>query len=202
MPYCICLPLYCLNNNNQYIENNTEFVNKIILPERCQNYLKYYKNKEEKEKVNIEEYGEVLNIFSGDLKSKLENEFYIYKYMKYSQIPGIYFLIINFVDNTIFDNILHSFLNKLSSFQFLFSIIVMSSYLILIIIINIILIRNIKKISGVIFSFQKNHEYYLYQSNIDNDNTKKKKVKLDALILLIKQIIFLIILKIGLYYKI
>ena len=181
MPFCICLPLYCLNNNNKY-ENNTEFVNKIILPERCQNYLKYYKNKEEEEKEEIKkkiyEFGEVVNIFSSNLKSKLENEFYIYKYMKYSQIPGIYFLIINFVDNAIFDNILHIFLDKLSGFHFFFSIMITSNYLILIIIINNILIRNIKKISGVIFSFQKNHEYYLYQSNIDNDNTEEKKTEI------------------------
>ena len=179
MPYCICLPLYCLNNNNdEFDENSTEFVDKIILPERCQNYLKYYKKKgeESQTKMKIIEMGETVNIFSIDLKSKLEDEFYIYKYMKYSQIPGIFFLIINFVDNSVFDNILHIFLNQLSSFQFFFFIIVTSSYFILIIIINNILIRNIKKISGVIFSFQKNHEYYLYQSNVDNTEEKKSEM--------------------------
>ena len=45
LPYCICLPLYCIKNNNKDFDPmNIEFVEEITLPEKCQNNLKYYEN--------------------------------------------------------------------------------------------------------------------------------------------------------------
>ena len=95
--------------------------------------------------------------------------------MKYSQIPGLYFLIINFVDNTIFENLLNIFLFDMTVFQYHFLFIITITYLLLILLLNYILIKNIKIISDTIFKFQKNHEYYLYQLNVDNDNTEERK---------------------------
>lgn len=52
LPYCVCLPLYCLDNyqnlktdNYKFSENN--LVSKINLPEKCQYKFNYYLNEEE-----------------------------------------------------------------------------------------------------------------------------------------------------------
>ena len=176
MPYCICLPLYCLKNNlKNFSQNDIAFKENISLPERCQNNLKYFQKYNENENKNkILQYGEKVNIFSKNLKTKLEDEFYTYKYMKYSYIPGIYFLVINLVDNSILNNLLGIFLDNLTIYQFYFFVLITISFFILVLIAINILIHNIKKVSGVIFEFQKKHEYYLYQLKVDNDSNLEK----------------------------
>ena len=45
LPYCICLPLYCIKNLEEDFDiGNIKFVEEIILPEKCQNNLLYYTN--------------------------------------------------------------------------------------------------------------------------------------------------------------
>ena len=41
-----CLPFYCLKNNNKEadFQNINEFVEELVLPEQCQNDLKFYEN--------------------------------------------------------------------------------------------------------------------------------------------------------------
>ena len=173
LPFCICLPLYCLSYNYEdFNPNKTNFVKKIKLPERCQNNMKYYENDNTNEisGSKIAEFEEKLNIFTNNLKEKIEDEFYIYKFLKYSYISGIYLLIINFLDNSILENILNIFLNKISTFQFYILFVITIAYFILIIVVNNIIIYNIKKLSIVIFEFHKKHENCLYQLNEDNDN--------------------------------
>ena len=46
LPYCICLPLYCIKNlNKDFDAENFEFVDEIIVPEKCENKLLYFKNR-------------------------------------------------------------------------------------------------------------------------------------------------------------
>ena len=174
IPYCICLPLYCLKDNTKdFVPNATEYANKIILPDRCQNYIRYYQN-DNKDKKNISttilEIAEKINIFSNKLAEKIEDEFYIFKYMELSNFPDTNLFLIYFVNNTILKTLLINFLNNMSEYQFYFHILITIFFLVLIIIATNILIRNIMRISEVIFSFQKKYEYYLYQSSLDNDN--------------------------------
>ena len=174
MPYCICLPLYCLKDNDKnYDPNLKEYTNSIVLPDRCQNYFKYFQNNNEEElkvKKTLIDFSEKINIFSNKLKEKLEDEFYIFKYMKFSHIPDIYILIINFVDNSILKSLLSKFIDNITLFQFYFYNIIFCSFTIIIIMTTYILIHNIKKLSEVIFEYQKKHEYYLYQSSLYSNN--------------------------------
>ena len=174
MPYCICLPLYCLKDNNEkYDPNSKEFTDDILLPDRCQNYFKYFQNNIEEELKGTKtliDFLEKINVFSNKLKEKLEDEFYIFKYMKFSHIADIYFLIINFVDNSILKSLLSTFIDNMTLFQFYFYIIISCGFVIIISITTYILIHNIQKLSEVIFEYQKKHEYYLYQSSLYNDN--------------------------------
>lgn len=171
MPYCICLPLYCLKNNDKdFDENNIEFVGNISLPDRCQNYLQYFENNVDSKEKTIIKTQESMNFFSNHLNDKLEDEFYIYKYRKFSYIPGLYFLIINFVDNSIIKNLLEDLLDELTMLQFYTTLIVTIGYIILIFVITYLLITNIKKLSKVILDYQKKYEYFLYQSTLNNDN--------------------------------
>jgi hypothetical protein len=62
----------------------------------------------------------------------------------------------------------------MSIFQFYFNNIIAVAFLTLIIIATNILIHNVKKISEVIFAFQKKHEYFLYHSSLNNDNNTNK----------------------------
>jgi len=173
MPYCICLPLYCLKEDTKF----SEFADNITLPDRCQNYYKFYDNGiNKKNKDIILNINEKINFFTNKLKDKLEDEYFIYKYMKFSNIPGIYFLIVNFVDNYILNDLLNYLIEEIEILQFHFDVGITFFYFILICVINNILIHNIKKLSQVIFEYQKKHEHFLYQSSLDNiDNEKTEK---------------------------
>ena len=178
MPYCICLPLYCLKDNNKnYNPYNIEYASNISLPERCQNYLKYFDNNyiKERETSKIIKINDKINLFSNNLKDKIESDFYIYKYIKFTQIPGIFLLIINYVDNSILKNFLSIILDSISIIQFHFIIGYTFYYFILIIVAINVLVRNIKKLSKVILNYQKDHEKYLYQSDLKINNKDGKK---------------------------
>jgi hypothetical protein len=178
LPYCICLPLYCLyNSNKDFDENNIEFVENISLPDRCQNYLQYFENNVDEKTKNVIKAQEKMNFFSKHLNDRLEDEFYIYKYKKFSYIPGLYFLIINLVDNRILKNLLEGFLDELTLFQFYSTITVTIGYIILIFGIIYLLITNIKKLSKVIFDYQKQYECFIYQSALNNNNDYNNKLK-------------------------
>ncbi len=170
MPYCICLPLYCLKEDSNW----TKFSDNISLPDRCQNYYKYYDNgMNKKNKDILISINERINFFTNKLKEKLEDEYFIYKYMKFSNIPGIYFLVVNFVDNSILNDLLLYLIDEIDMLQFHFNVGITFYYLIIICILNYILIHNIKKLSQVIFEYQKKHEYFLYQSSLENINNEK-----------------------------
>lgn len=172
MPYCICLPLYCLKDDSKIVV----FADNITLPDRCQSYYKYYDNGMNKQSKDLViSLNEKINFFSNHLKEKLEDEYFIYKYMKFSNIPGIYFLVVNFVDNYILNDLLIYALDKLDMLQFHFNVGITFFYLFLICVINYIIFHNIKKISQVIFEYQKKHENFLYQSTLDNLNEKTEK---------------------------
>jgi hypothetical protein len=154
-------------------------VGNISLPDRCQNYLQYFDNKVEQKTKSVIKTQETMNLFSKHLNDRLEDEFYIYKYKKFSYIPGLYFLIINLVDNSILKNLLEDFLDGLTLLQFYSTLAITIGYIILIFGIIILLITNIKKLSTVIFDYQKKYESFLYQSTLNNSNYNNELKKKD-----------------------
>jgi hypothetical protein len=93
--------------------------------------------------------------------------------MKFSNIPGIYFLVVNFVDNSILKDLLTKLIDEIDFLQLHFDIGITFYYFLMICVLNHIIIHNIRKLSQVIFEYQKKHEYFLYQSSLDNINNEK-----------------------------
>ena len=190
MPYCICLPLYCLKNlDNNHVPDKIEYIEEMNLPEKCQNNYKTYLNgineifkNQSDEVISFLEFNfglNDINIFSENVKESIEKEYYIIKSYKFPQFPDLTFLIFSFVDNTPLKEILCNLITKIDTIKSYYIIIELSGMILGFVIGNIIIIRNIKKISNVIFDFEKIHEKFLYKLesssmsvlNKNNDNT-------------------------------
>ena len=190
MPYCICLPLYCLKNlDNNHVPDKIEYIEEMNLPEKCQNNYKTYLNgineifkNQSDEVISFLEFNfglNDINIFSENIKESIEKEYYIIKSYKFPQFPDLTFLIFSFVDNSPLKEILCNLITKIDTIKSYYIIIELSGMILAFVIGNIIIIRNIKKISNVIFDFEKIHEKFLYKLesssmsglNKNNDNT-------------------------------
>ena len=93
MPYCICLPLYCLKNlDNNHVPDKIEYIEEMILPDKCQNNYKTYLNgineifkNQSDEVISFLEFNfglNDINIFSENIKESIEKEYYIIKSYK------------------------------------------------------------------------------------------------------------------------
>ena len=190
MPFCICLPLYCLKNLDiNHVPDKIEYIEEMILPDKCQNNYKtyingineLYKNKSDEVNAILEfNFGfNDINIYSENVKGSIEDEYYIIKSFKFPQFPDLIFLIFTFVDNSPLKEILYNLITKIDTIKSFYIIIELSGMILAFVAGNIIIIRNIKKISNVIFDFAKIHENFLYKlesssistSNNINDNT-------------------------------
>jgi len=116
-----------------------------------------------------------INIFSKNVKESIEKEYYIIKSYKFPQFPDLTFLIFSFVDNSPLKNILCNLITKIDTIKSYYIIIELSGMILAFIIGNIIIIRNIKKISNVIFDFEKIHENFLIKLESSSMSCSKKK---------------------------
>ena len=184
-PYCICLPLFCLKNNNEYINiNNLEYIDIITLPTECQNDYKAYLNGiDETYKEHDPEYEPIikynyglnkLRLFGEDIKIVLEDEYYIFKKDQLLNFNSIFFMIATIANN--------SDMKSLVSFFISFIYLIKSFYLLIILIgmfisfglTNFVLYKKIKKVSNVIFDYEKIHEKYL--SKLEETFSSAKKL--------------------------
>ena len=184
MPFCICLPLYCLKNlDNNKVPNKIEFIEEMILPDKCQNNYKtylngineLYKNKSD-EVVSFLEFNfglNNINMFADNIKESIEKEYYIIRSYRFPQFPDLIFLIIAFVDNSPLKEILCNLITRIDTIKSYYIIIEILGMALAFIIGNIIIIRNIKKVSNAIFDYEKIHEKFLYKlesSSISDSN--------------------------------
>ena len=181
-PYCICLPLYCKKDNIKNMEvSKINYVDKITLPNQCQNSYNAYLNSqiedyknhslkyEPKLKIN---YGlNNIHLFSKNLSNILENEFYIFTAVKLTLFNNLTAMIATIVDNSNVKYLHYTFIVKIN---------VIKSYIILIILIGmfvafllsvIFLNRNVKKISTIINDYKIIYDNYLQleTKNLKND---------------------------------
>ena len=188
MPYCICLPLYCIKNlKNGYDKDNIEYMDKMILPNMCRNHFPNYLNGiEEDYKNHTEEYSPFsqfnfglnnIGFLTQSIEENIEDEFYIYKTMKFSQIPNIIFMIVTLVDNSSMKELLSDLITKLDNMKSYYLLFVLIGMFIAYAIGNFMVIRNIFKISKVIFDYQKIYEKYLneLESSSNNEENFHKK---------------------------
>ena len=100
LPYCVCLPLYCLNNyktlkNDKYEFSDDNLVSKINLPDRCQNKFSYFLN--ENEPKYIDSYAKSMSsvifyLFNPNTKTPEQRYVKIQK-ENIDELPGYYLLV-------------------------------------------------------------------------------------------------------------
>ena len=94
MPNCICMPLYCLKNlKKKFDVNKIEYIEEMVLPDKCQNDYKTYLNdiyevykSQSKKNFSFLKFNYGLNnipLLSQNVKDNIEDEYYISKSLKF-----------------------------------------------------------------------------------------------------------------------
>ena len=172
IPFCACLPLYCLNNYKSLKENDYKFsqnniVSKINLPDRCQNKFSYYYN--ENEPKFVDSYiasmsSFVFYLFNNDAKipekiyNKIEKE-------NLNQLPGYYLIVFSEIESNT-NSIFYLFYNTVSKIEII--VILIITLLFTFIITIVILHKNLKKISLIIDEFTQKYEQFVYHSKCND----------------------------------
>ena len=171
-PYCSCLPLFCLENYENFDDdyNNINFASKINLPNKCENKFKSYISKNNLVKnSNFSDYlGSQLDI-SRDNYIKLQLE-------KIYNLPGHYlFMITQITSNTNF--YIYYYYNLTTKNYIIFFVITclfVDSTLII-----IIMCVNLRRYVLIIKEFKEKCDSYLLESNenMNNENMLQKHNK-------------------------
>ena len=183
-PYCICMPLFCLDNYEESKnQNNFKYREQITLPNECQNHYKAYLNHideafkdhspdyEPENKVNYW----LNNIEIGkNINSILEDEYYIFKKIKFNCFNETIFMLVTCVDNSDLKSLYSLFITNINLFKAYYLLFILIGMFVALFISNIFLYLNIKRISDIIFSYNKIQEQFISQiiSNSSNNNKK------------------------------
>ena len=187
LPYCICLPLYCIKNLNENFDKNTpEFVDEIILPERCQNNLLYFDNGISKAYLNYldnKETKDISNIglrIGENLDEQLEIQYINFIYGKKTANAGLDYVLISIVDNNDIKQILIEFVEKLNKISKSFTLIIIFGTFLIFMLISILLIIYINSIANVIFEYKEKINYFWKKlTGYTNLNEPQKKSEKD-----------------------
>ena len=162
LPYCTCLPLYCLDNYKSLNKKNYEFseenfINTINLPNKCQNKFNYYSNVNKESKDN-EMIFELFNKY----KKKPENKYLRFENHILYQLPGYSLFTIAEIssDAKVTFDLFYSISTKI------YLIIIIVIFLVVIFSISILIIYiNLRKITLIINEFKELYEKYIYNSS-------------------------------------
>ena len=181
LPYCICLPLYCIKNlEEDFDAGNIELVDEIILPEICQNNLLYYSNNiEEDNKENVVKTNshDIKLTLLESLDNYLENQFFKFTHEKKQLNGGLNFVMISIINNEVMKKILVDFVENLNVQQTIFTCVIISGTIFIFILITIILIIYIFSISNVINNYtEKSYLFLKKLANCKNKNELEKKL--------------------------
>ena len=176
IPFCICLPLYCIKNNDKDFDpNKIEYVEKISLPEKCQNNLKYYRNgilyKNSDEADIFEAQNEELK-FGQPLIQQLEAEYIKFSFQRYIAVEDLYFIIISIADDRASKKILTQLVKNVNQLRVSFIISVATSLTFLEFFIDILIIINLYRISNIIYEYKKVLNVFMVNLNNKKDNNE------------------------------
>ena len=179
LPYCICLPLYCIKNLEEDFDvENVEFVEEMMLPELCQNNLLYYSNNIQEDNVKNKEKKdshEIQLTFTGSLDNYLENQFFKFTHEKKVLNGGLNFVMISIITNESMKNILIDFVENLNKQQVIFISVIVSGTIFIFILITILLIIFIYSISKVINNYiEKSYIFLKKLTDCKNKNDLEK----------------------------
>ena len=163
-PYCICLPLYCIKNNNRNIElNKIEFADYISLPSKCQAYYKrYLNNVYEVYKSQSLKYRPKLTInyglnnlysFEKNVNNIFEDEYYVFINSVTKKLFSIDFFLPIIVKNNNLENIYSIFVTNIDTMKAYFLLIFLIGFFVIFLVVDIIFIINIKKVINIILDY-------------------------------------------------
>ena len=173
-PCCICLPLFCLENYENYEKDydNINVASKINLPNKCQLNFLFYTH-ENDVKINYSSYEYKYNYFDSNIASGLilpNNNYIKFQLQNISQLPGYYFFIVAQIAPDI-DLFLYYYYNLSSRIHInLIAIIILTLNSL---ICFIIIFLNFKRYSLIIEEFKQKFEIFLFQTedNMNNNNS-------------------------------
>ena len=150
-PYCVCLPLYCIKNNNRDIEiNKIEYVDYISLPSKCQiNFKRYlngidelYKSHDQEFRPNLRfNYGlNNLNSFESNIKNIFEDQYYVFIFSSSKKAFGVSFFISFIVNNANLENIYSIFVTNINTMKAFFLLIILIGFFVVFLVVDIIFI--------------------------------------------------------------
>ena len=179
LPYCICLPLYCIKNLEKDFDlENPEFVDEIILPEKCQNNLLFFDNPSEEEDSNKKDLNEIKLNMGESLSEQLENQFIKFTNEKKDLNGGLNFVQISIIENDSMKIILVEFIEKLNTIYNKFNIIVILGTILIFVLISILLIYYIYSIEKVITDYkEKAYNFLKKLTDCKNKNESNKKTE-------------------------
>ena len=179
LPYCICLPLYCIKNLEEDFDiGNIEFVEEIILPEKCQNNLLYYTNgikEDNTDNIDKIDSSKIKLTFTESLDNYLENQFFKFTHEKKVLNGGLNFVMISIITNESMKSILIDFVENLNKQQVIFISVIVSGTIFIFILITILLIIFIYSISKVINNYiEKSYIFLKKLTDCKNKNDLEK----------------------------
>ena len=181
LPYCICLPLYCIKNLEEDFDvKNIEFVDEIILPEICQNNLLYYSNSIQEDNMENDEKidsDDIKLTLTESLDDFLENQCFKFTHEKKILNGGLNFVMISIITNENMKKILFDFVENLNIQQTVFICVIISGTIFLFILITILLIIFILSISNAINNYiEKSYLFLKKLADCKNKNELEKKL--------------------------
>ena len=161
LPYCTCLPLYCLNNfkslkKDDYKFSENDYVKKINLPNKCQNKFAHYS-----EETNDESTDFVFKLFN-NIKKSPENKYLRFQNDELKQLPGYYLFTISEITSNAKSNF-YLFYDKQTKLNLIGIILI---FLVVIFSLSIVIIcQHLRKITLIINEFKEIYEKYIYNSS-------------------------------------
>ena len=175
VPYCICLPFYCLEDNKQYdfIKKEVSYFEKVTnlqLPDKCQNYLNFYENDyTNKLKNNQSSTSTLVNMFSSKTISQIEDKIIKFSYLNINYLPEYKIFIMVVIKNQNFKNIFNVVFKEIGFIEIFVIGLALIGSLVIFCLIIVIIFCHLRKISNIISSFKENHEKYLIGGEEHNE---------------------------------
>ena len=180
LPYCICLPLYCIKNlENDFDINNIQFVDEIILPEKCQNNLLYYTNNIINNNESKLDLSDISLKFGENLEEHLESQYIKFAYEKKNLNGGLSFVFISVINNEEMKNILVEFVQRFNKSSTKIIIIFIIGTCVIFIVFTIIIMIYIISISNIIYEY-KNKAYIFLNKLANYSSTNKSQNNSDS----------------------
>ena len=179
LPYCICLPLYCIKNLKKDLDiNNIEFADEIILPEKCQNNLLHFDNgvNEDNEEKNSSkaDLSSIQLKFAESLEEYLENQYIKFSFEKKNLNGGLSYVFISVISNDDMKTLLVDFVERFNQNSVKIILIFVFGTFIIFIVFSILIIIYIYSISKVIYEYKE--KAYLFLNKLA-DSSKNKSQK-------------------------